>query len=207
MYYLELNKIYYFQCVSQFSTLNGIYEVIQKKTYPELISDGIDMVALCYDKAGLTSDDWDADAESMQNDVFYKLAAPSDNLDQPFIWLPDSKIAAYPDSSVYRYKKLMVMLNLGIFEDSNELSSSMQTIKNLLLANHGISTDALVTKYSDIWLTEAQYDNVVQSRDSLKGTTVNYISENNRLVSELNQANARIAALEALVAALDANQP
>ena len=206
MYYLELNKIYHIQCVTPFSTLDGVYEVVQKKTYAELIRDGIDMVADCYEKVNLTADDWEADAVNMQQDTFYKLEYPSDQLIRPHIWLPDSKIASYPDSNIFRYKKLMLMVNLGIFDNADGLTSAMTTIKNLLSTNLGIDCDPRATAYEDIWLSAPQYEAIEDARDTLRGTVINYISENNRLVNDLNKANARIAALEDLVAALD-NQP
>ena len=82
----------------------------------------------------------------------------------------------------------------------------MMTLKNLLLTNLGIDDDPKVTTYNDMWLSEPQYLSIEADRDALKGTVVNYISENNRLMIELNKANARIASLDVLVAALD-NQP
>lgn len=206
MYFLELNKIYHIKCVTQFDALDGVYEIVQKKNYPELIRDNIDMVANCYSKVGLDQQAWEADAVNMQNDTFYKLEYPGDTAKRFSIWLPDSKIATYPDSNVFRYKKLMMLVDLGIFDNDDEITSISNTIKNLIATNLGIDTDPRVSAYDDMWLSGQQYKDIENIREAAKGTIVNYISENNKLVNQLAEANSRIAALEELVAALS-NQP
>lgn len=206
MYYLELNKIYYIQCIPQFEDLNGVYEIVQKKNYAELIREGIDIVAHCYSKVGLTQQDWQADAANMQDETFYKLEYPGDTSNRFFIWLPDSKIASYPDSNVFRYKKLMLMTDLGIFDNEDDLSSTVSTLKELLATNLGIVSEPRVSAYGDIWLSKQQYEDIENIRETASGEVVNCVSENKKLINQLSKANARIAALEDLVAALS-NQP
>ena len=93
----------------------------------------------------------------------------------------------------------MLVTDLGVYDNADQLSSTIDTLQNLLHTNIGIDVNPTVNAYDDIWMSKTDYENIESDRETVKGTVVNYITENNKLTQQLLRANARIAALEELV--------
>lgn len=202
MIYLELNKVYFMEFLPAYDALDGIYEVVQKKNYNELVLDSIDIVANFYDKVGLTEEDWAVDAPTLQMDYFYKLEFPGDGLEKLFIWVPSAKLKGYPNPNVKRYKRITLMADLGVIDDDTDITDAIGVINNTLLDHIGVEANCDPGIYDQTWMTGAEYAAVVADRETRKTTVVNPVTQVRQLNDQLMIANNRIAALEDIVRAI-----
>ncbi len=211
MTYLELNKAYYIEFRPTYANMNDVYLVTQKITYTELIKNGIDITGRFFDKIVPTTGvpTWDdfaqdtIDGVKAIDDTYYRLERPSEELENEYIWAPASTFINYPDSDIGHYKKLMLTLDLGIWDDKDKLTAAIDTIENVLHSNLGIQPGVVVSQYDKIWLkTSAYQTDIVDARAAEAGRAINHYSSLVTTLDALSKANNRITALETLVAEL-----
>lgn len=200
MYLMEIDKIYIFKFIPGYESLDGVYKVVQKLTFDEILSTGVDMMAGFYSLVEKDDSVYEADRVDFKNEVFLKLLKPSDvSLETSAIWVPTSKLKEYPNPNVKEYDRLSAVIDLDVFESAQDISVLQTMIYDLIHFRFGIETTVDVVKYDSVWYTNEMYDDLMAEREQHKADMDNPIVQVNELNAELTEARARIAALEEIL--------
>ena len=198
--YIDLNETYKFTFKTDFQSMNGIYKVVQKMTYDEVILAGIDMVEKLYSRVDKDAVAWDEDIKTYRELPFYKLEEPGVNVDVKYLYMPEALIDGYPDPNIHEYAKLTLVTDLGEHTDDAVVSDIIAAVKDLLTTAYGIDNDPKLVTYKQSWLTDQEYAAIVAGREATKTGAVNYRAESLRLAQELANAQTKIQALEQIIA-------
>jgi len=172
---------------ANFSLLDGFYEVVRSYGWNELNGAKIDLQANLLAHTGIT----DGTAlttlqQNWTNDIFYYCIGMDQDRQ---IWVPESIIKGYPDPRIASYKKLGLVVDLGLFADKDDFSTLSTELMNYLKSNYGIDdADASVTVYGNEWKTIAEFNETNIKRKSLQGlvftTQHNAISPSSSLTDQ-----------------------
>lgn len=188
---------YKFTFTNDFVDLDGVYSVVKIYTYDELINDGIDLVDGLYTKVGKTGDDLELDVHLYRDEDIYKLVNP-DNIEIVY-YVPAPILANTPNPNIKKYPKLVIGINLGIYNDETELNYIKDTLHELLASTLGLVDPPKVFSVNNVWLTEEEYDNIVEIRKSTATDVVNYFSENIKLRNTISKQNSTIEYLQSVI--------
>ena len=159
---------------ANFSLLDGFYEVVRSYGWNELMGSGIDLQKNLLDHAGIS----DTTAiRTLQvnwiNDAFY-LCIGMDKDRQ--IWVPESIIKGYPEPRIGSYKKLGLVLDLGVFANKSDFETLGKDIMDYLRVNYGIDRpDATVMIYGNEWMTVKDYEDTDLQRKHIQGKAFSHI--------------------------------
>ena len=96
----------------------------------------------------------------------------------------------------------MVTLNLGVFKDPDLLAALSSSMEQYAKGVHGVTTTAEVSTWGEEWLTNTEYDAVVQQRQDDTSGIINYYQETHKKDAVIVKQSQRIDNLEQLVRAL-----
>ena len=197
--YIDIDAAFKFIFTPDFSSLDGVYKVVQSLTYDEILASEIDMAIDLYARVNKTAEDWEADAESYRKDIFYKLEVMNGELEEDSFHIPISIVRDYPDPNIHEYGKLSIMVDLGPHADEDKMNSLIIDFQTILETNYGIASTPRLVVYDRTWMSETDYEVIDAAREAAKGTIINYKSESVRLEQELVAARAKIDALEQII--------
>lgn len=202
---ITVGHIYKFTFSDDFVSLNGIYKVTHSMDYNTLLEDDVSLLDSLFVPAGLTDVELDAELPDIMTDVFYRLV----NIDgTQILYIPYQYIVGIPVPDVFEYSKLMLAVDLGPWAEPDTLAAISNTISQYLENAYGISETPEVMAYDSVWMAESDYEAIVEARQTTidSGTgVVNYFKETQNKQAIIDAKDARIAALEDLVAALHAD--
>lgn len=153
---------------ADFSVLNGFYEVVRSYGWNELNGAGVDLQKNLLDLAGIV----DSSAlrtlqQNWTNDAFYYCIGMDQDRQ---VWVPESIIKGYPDPRIGSYKKLGLVLELGVFANAEDFSTMGEELVEHLKSNYGIEAPkGTVTVYGNQWLTNQDFEAMDVKRKSLQG--------------------------------------
>ncbi len=185
---------YKFTFTNDFSSLNGVYSVVKIYTYDELINDGVDLNEGLYAHVGKTADNLDADVHLYRNEDIYKLVNPDDST--VVYYVPYLILLTIPDPNINKYPKLVLGVNLGIFENAEQLTSVINTLQEILSKTVGITEAPKIFSVGHKWLTPDEYADIELSRVTASRSVVNYYSEIQKLLKTLSQQQTQIEVLK-----------
>jgi len=197
---LNIDSIYKITFDEGFTDINGIYKVLQIINHDKLLELEIDLVATLYAAVSKTQDDYDEDKATYITGLYYQIVDVTDEAISYYV--PASIISLMPDMNVNEYQKIVIAFDIGTFNDSEELATINTTIKDILTANHGITTTPQLMTYDKLWLTDTEYAVITDARTAAKTGATNYYSEAVRLELEVAKRDAKITALENIIIAL-----
>ena len=153
---------------ANFSLLDGFYEVVRSYGWNELMGARIDLQENLLDHAGITDTTLIRTLQTnWVNDAFYYCIGMDRDRQ---IWVPESIIKGYPEPRIGSYKKLGLVLDLGVFANSEDFSTLGKDIMKYLKSNYGIDRpDATVTVYGNQWMTVEDYENTDLRRKVIQG--------------------------------------
>ena len=153
---------------ADFSLLDGFYEVVRSYGWNELMSARIDLQKYLLDHAGITDTTLIRTLQTnWVNDAFYYCIGMDQDRQ---IWVPESIIKGYPEPRIGSYKKLGLVLDLGVFANSDDFSTLGKDIMKYLKANYGIDRpDGTVMVYGNQWMTVDDYENTDLRRKTIQG--------------------------------------
>lgn len=192
----HINHVYRFSFNSTFSSLDGVYKTLQLIPYDDFFGLGIDMVKYLYSKVNKGEEDWLADLSNYSGDVFIKLQNVTDETN--IIYIPQSIMVKVPEGDIGRYQKLMVTVDLGVFDDE-VFDDAIVTLKEVLEKRLGISVEPTVMKYDDVWLSKAEFATIAADREANKDIVENYYSSAKKAIDTEIELRTTIAALEAII--------
>lgn len=153
---------------ADFTQLDGFYEVVRSYGWNELMGARIDLQKNLLDHAGITDTTLIRTLQANWiNDAFYYCIGMDRDRQ---IWVPESIIKGYPDPRIGSYKKLGLVLDLGVFANSDDFSSLGKDIMKYLKSNYGIDRpDATIMVYGNEWMTVEDYNNTDLRRKHIQG--------------------------------------
>lgn len=188
---------YKFTFTNDFSSLNGVYSVVKIYTYDELINDGIDLNDGLYAHVGKTADNLDADVHLYRNEDIYKLVNPDDSA--VIYYVPYPILMTIPDPNIKKYAKLVLGVNLGIFDNQDQLTSVISTLQEILSKTVGIEETPQLFSVGHKWLTPDEYSDIEAQRLTASREVVNYYSETQKLLDEISKKQTQIDVLKSHV--------
>lgn len=197
---ISLDRVYAWTFPQKFSQLNGTYRVISILTFSDALTSDVDFFKNLYQPAGLTQDQYNADASGYAGQIVYQLQSPSDTTALS-IYVPSSLITVAPDPSVTEYVPIYVAVPLGIFKSSAEYAFILPEIDALAAAVTGDKGTCRFFGKSEAaqWLTNAQYDAQAAARAAKVIATNSLSTQNQSLQKVIDAQGARIAALEEII--------
>lgn len=182
-----------------FNVADGIYTVMKIMTYDEAIGDNV-VLNQIYIDAGKTDADYQNDIPTLRTDKILKIKSVSD---EKLRYVPMSFLKYEPNANVKEYMRLVIGVDLGVFDNMNDVFYLKNTIQNLIDGGMGINNEPLIAAVNTtVWMTEEEYNQTVVSRESRKNTLINLYTENARLRKELDAANVKVAGYEKTLVAL-----
>lgn len=193
---IDIGNTYGFRFKAGFTSLNGIYTVTHGLSWDSILLEEVDLFATLYQKAGKTTGDLEADYADLPVESFYRLVNVTDNTE---VFMPKSYIIGIPVPDVFEYQKLMLTVDLGLFAEPDTLATIRNTVGQVLEGQLGTTTDVNVVIYGSQWMTEGDYEQIVEDRAAARTGVINYYSEVLKKDIVITKLNARIAALEEIV--------
>ena len=202
---LELNWCYKFSFIKPFDVINNIYRLTKILTYDEMLREGISLVSL-YTLAKKTEKDLETDfiEKNYSNERIYKLVHPT-ILDTVF-YIPECLISEIPNHSVKEYAKLVVSFNVGVYPGEEDLSYIKNEFGKQLKDYLGYTKDPDIFSISTQWLTDEDYQEIVEDRNANKALDENgnykvlsYFSAYKAQEKEILNLRAKVAAYENII--------
>ena len=231
---LETGKVYRFSFVSDFKALGyikpqandysedeaaendsditrGIYQIESVTNYYNLITKGVDIYQNLYVPLGLSRAVYEKDAATWKdNDIWYRLMNPM--LPAQVYYVPTSIIEGIPDGNVTEYKRMHLVVDIGIFNDPELLSNMVTSINMLMKAHFGIPTSAELAAYDSVWIPTSYYDWLEGQRQSNKHEFMStqadqfyntlFKTEYNKIHNENNTLRSQVNAYEEIIHSL-----
>lgn len=185
---------YKFTFTNDFSSLNGVYSVVKIYTYDELINDGIDLNEGLYAHVGKTAVELDTDVHLYRNEDIYKLVNPDDSA--VIYYVPYPILITIPDPNIKKYTKLVLGVNLGIFDNQDQLTSVVNTLQEILSKTVGISETPQLFSVGHKWLTPDEYSDIEAQRLTSSREVVNYYSETQKLLDLISKQQTQLDVLK-----------
>lgn len=186
-----------------FSVIDGIYKVTQELTYADILANKINMVESFYSKVGASASQWSIDIKNeslgFAANSFYKLESVNNKLEPTIIYITKQIIDTYPDANIKKYSKLMLVLDLSVFDNPTLMTSVKDKVEQLIMNESGIDTESVLSVYDDVWMTVSDYDALEVIRNGNKTNSIDLYTENQRLKEQLSAANVRVNALEEII--------
>lgn len=196
MQFVKTGWTYKFAFRKGFESLNGVYTVVKIYTYEELLSENIQLSSSLYALVGKTETEYERDYvtyEFRTHDI-YKLVDSSNT--HRFIYIPEGLLGEIPNSNVKKYPKIVLMLNMGIFNDTTKIEYVADLIKDQISYEFGITNAPDVVAIQEVWLTDEEYQDIENDRITEARDVVSYFTENIELRNKISDLSSRLNVLE-----------
>lgn len=167
----DINTVSYYQFTTEFTSLNGIYTLVELITYNQAVGTGVNFTTSLYAPAGLTTAQFITDSPSYANDTVLVLKPITDPTGNVVIYAPESILALIPDSMVGCYNNMAIGVYLGVFDDQTTLNWVISEINSILSSTLGITSPAVLYSLGSQYMKVADYQNLVAAR---KAASTNY---------------------------------
>ena len=188
----SVGTAYNFTFTVPFNVLNGIYVVQAIYNYEETVANLIDLSSL-YTEVNKTAEDFNKDLPTIKSGKIYKLSSTTKNLIK---YIPEHLQELEPNANVKEYMRLAIGVDLGMFDNMNDVNYVINTLKAILSSGVGITTTPIVSSLNKEWLTVDAYNAYEHTRATNKTKMVNLYTENKKLQEELEAAQTKITAYE-----------
>jgi hypothetical protein len=193
---VQLDWRYKFLFEEPFNKLDGVYAVTKIYAYDELIRDKIDLTKL-YTSVGLTEVEFNTDLPLIRTKPVYNLEHVRDP--NNVILIPEHLIVFEPDASVRKYYNSVVTWNIGAFPDKEQLSAAQDVISQLIERLFGTEQNPIILDIGVMWLTDHEYEDIVNERKTKQDAAFNWFSENQRIRDENMSLRAKCIELENII--------
>lgn len=194
-----VGTVYKFTFISPFNSFNGIYKVLRIMTFDEVQSDQIDLSEI-YTLSGKTVEDYDNDAIELRKDRILKLE--DINNSSSIRYIPMSFGETEPDPNVKKYATLALAVNLGVYDNKNQVAFVKDTIQSIVAKSLGVEDSVYLFTMRDVWMSVSEYNQKEAERIEKKESLINLYSEVLRLRKDLDSANTKISYYEDLLVKL-----
>lgn len=193
---IVIGDTYGFRFKDGYTALNGIWTVTHGLSWNSLQLEQVDLYESLYKKVGKTQNELESDKADLSVETFYRLENVAD---KTVIFIPRSYIIGIPVPDVFLYSKIMLTVDLGLFDDPDKLTTVRNSVGQVLEGLLGVTSEVNVVKYGEQWMEEGDFEQLVENREAARTGIVNYYSEALKKDTQISQLSARIAVLEDIV--------
>ncbi len=178
------NYVYKFIFKTSLSVLDGIYRVVSILSYSEIIADNIDIFKSTYEPNGISEAGFNTDLATIKSGQIYKLISVYDEGNIQYI--PEHQLTEIPDGSVQKYLQVGLAINLGIFDDADQLSSIKSEIDQTIAATVGINDGSLIYTVKGVWMTAGDYNAIRDDREAAISRISNHFTDKVALQKQID---------------------
>lgn len=182
-----------------YEKFNGVYNVLRIMTYDEYIADGGDILQDFFTPCGKDEADIVGDLINIRASKILKLLNPESDNDKEAIFAPLYYLQENPDHNVKKYYNMGIVATLGITEEPGDFQASAAMLVEQFEAVLGVEPKPHFVTLQSVWMTEPDYQDMLNKRDKDRLKVINYFSENNELRKRNSQFKTQIAAYEELI--------
>jgi hypothetical protein len=169
---------------------NIVYRVGAERTFEEMISQGLDPMALVYTPVGLSTTDYDAD--KVAGAAVITLLSDT----QKPLYVPDTYIDSYPNMDVVPHQRVVMAADLGMLPDTYDFTRAMAAYGKAISDDIGVvPTIMLCVAPTADAITQEQYvQNLAARNAAIKNRTTDYakVLVLQDQVASLTQSNAEL---------------
>lgn len=118
----------------KYTPLDGIYKVLDIYSYTRILEEDVDLYELTFSKVNILKDSFESEVVKYKYDNIYMLESV---LDGDTICIPESLIIGYPSPDVKEYPKIMLSIDLGVFDSPETVLQIEEIVKNTILQTLG----------------------------------------------------------------------
>ncbi len=179
------NYVYKFTFKPSFSSLTGVYKVLEITTYDELLGDKVDLFTTLYDANSVDKSIFSVDLPIIKDNVIYKLSDINNPDNIQFI--PESLITEIPNADVHNYFSLGIACSLGVHNSIEDVTTIKNEIEQVIAAMIGVDNNAVVYTTDNEWLTESEFQTIEADRATNISTVSNHYTDKVSLQLKINQ--------------------
>jgi hypothetical protein len=106
--------------------------------------------------------------------------------------------------NVEKYYKFGIVVDAGITKDPKTLSFMRDILIEAVEASFGITPQVDFVTLHEKWLSQSEYQEILDARDQSKLKVINYYSENQKLQKQISSTNTKLKEYEKLILNLQA---
>lgn len=194
------NFVYYFTFKQTLNSLNGIYNVESILSYAEILRTNIDIFKLTYQANSLSSDIFNADLETIRLGKIAKLISVTDT--SVVLYVPEHLFDKVPDGSVQKYFQMGLAVDLGIFDDPEQLSVIRSEIEQIVNSMLGTTNKTVIYTVKNIWMTTDAYQEIANDRETKVTRVSNHYTDKLSLIKQVDSLKTKLAYYETALKAL-----
>lgn len=174
---------------------NAVYVCSAIRSIEDLVVRGIDPYVEFYEPNGLDREVFNGDVTNMVNII----TLMSDT--NPTVYIPDTYISSYPDSTVIPYRHIVLSMSLGAVPDSLVLNDLKNKMEELTLSSIGVSSTVNIHQANSIveGVSQTNHQTLENNRlAALANNSTNY----SRVIEQqdvIDKQNQYIGTLEQMV--------
>lgn len=191
------NHVYKFTFKSVFSALNNIYRVESITSYAELLSNNIDIYTVTYKANNATDDAFKADLDTIRSGRIIKLVLITN--ESTVIYIPEHLFDKVPDGTIQKYLKVGLAIQLGIFDNINDLNEIVDEVEQIIITKTGIANKTNIFKISDAWMTKSEYQIIDDTRKAAITRISNHYTDKQKLLQTVDSLKTKIKYYEDLL--------
>lgn len=208
--------IYKFSFEDGYTYFDGAYKVAKVMSYDEYIADDGDIINDFYVPAFTArlngEEELDMvdvnntflnDQEYIRSHKILKLLPPEDNTeDNDGVFVSMYYIKETPDFNIKKYLKFGLVTYIGVTDEPSVLDNMRDMIKMHVDSTTGIDSDPQFVSVGEEWLTDDEYQEVLNNRNEIVKNSINYFTESVKLQKEVSTYKDQINAYEQVISQL-----
>lgn len=184
------NHVYDFTFKSALNKWNGIYRVNAILSYAEMVSLNLDLFTLTYQPNSLTEDNFNTDLDQIRTGKIVKLISVTD--ETVIHYVPEHLFDLVPDGSVQQYYRLGLAVNLGVFDDPEQLNVIKTEVEQVVNSMLGVTDSVVIYTVNSAWMTTAEYKTLEDARKAAVTRVRNHYTDKLDLIRQIDSLKTLI---------------
>jgi len=159
-----------------------------------MLNLGLDLFALTYKPNSILETAFNDDLEIIRTEKIAKLSLVTD--ENTVIYIPEHFFDTIPDGSVQKYFRLGLAIELGIFDDADQLSTIRNEVEQIVESMAGVANKTVIYTVSNKWLTTTDYADLDAARQAAITRVRNHYTDKLALQKEVDSLRTLIGYYE-----------
>lgn len=201
LYTPTVGVVYKFTFQAGYTAVNGTYRLAKLMQYDEYLEEGGDLLTAFYEPNEKTEEDLNKDLPTIRASMIMKLVAPdASDSSATAVYAPICFLLASPDYNVNEYSRIGILAYVGVTTNPEDYTFVADRIREAVEATLGITdVNPKLVQVGTLWLTDDEYQEIVNERDQTKIKTTNYYADNVELRKRLSSAQTLINEYEKII--------
>jgi len=198
LYQVNVGQVYKFMFKPIIESFTGIYRLMTIMTPDDVVSTNVDLYKTTFKAHGVSEVDYVAQVKNLLTDsVIFKLR----DVHKTGIvyYVPEFILLGQPIVNVTAYRRLGLAVNLGIFGNTNLLTSIRDEIEDMLVGRAGIESGAILFSPEEVWMVDEEYKVIESERREKISSNRSIYSDNIELKDQVNKLQSTVEAYEEII--------